>query len=150
MSTSDYLHPLGQITANFSHLEADVSGLIWSLIGDDKKIGQIVTVQLSFSKLLDTLSSLFRHKVKDKGLVDELDGLIKRAQEINDKRNKFVHSVWFAGHPNTLRRVKLKAGRKKGLQMESQDMDEEELRQFGNEIFSFILTIEEFRVKADL
>ena len=150
MSTSDYLEPLGQITANFSDLEADLAGLIWSLIGEDKKIGQIVTVQLSFSKILDTLSSLFRHKCDNKDLINELDGLIKRAQEINDKRNKFVHSVWFAGHTDTLRRVKLKAGRKKGLQMESQDMDKKELLQFGNEIFSFILTLEEFRAKANL
>ncbi len=150
MSTPEYLEPLGQITANFSDLEADLAGLVWSLIGEDKKIGQIVTAQLSFSKLLDILSSLFRHTSDDDNLISELDGLIKQAQKIGEKRNRYVHSVWFSGHPNTLRRVKLKASRKKGLRMEEEDINVEELRQFGNEIFSFILTLEEFRKKADL
>ena len=74
MAISDYLHPLGQITANFSHLEADLAGLIWSSIGDDKKIGQIVAAQLSFSKLLDTLSSLFRNKCDDEGVNGIING----------------------------------------------------------------------------
>jgi len=151
MTNSDYLHPLGQITANFSDLEADLAGLIWSLIGDDKKIGQIVTAQLSFPKLLDTLSSLFRHKFEDKkDWIDELDGLIRGAQEISDKRNTLVHSVWFAGHPNTLRRVKIKAKRKEGLRIQSEDMEAEKLREFGNEIFSFILALDKFRAKVKL
>jgi len=150
MSTSDHLEPLGQINVNFSDVEADLSSLIWSLIGDDKEIGQIVTAQLSFHKLLDTVSSLFRHKINDKDLINELEGLLVKAKGLSDKRNTFVHSVWFAGQPNTLRRVKVGAKRKTGLRIQSEDMDADKLRQFANEIFSFILTLEKFRDKANL
>lgn len=151
MSTPGYLEPLGQINANFSEVEADISSLIWTLIGSNKRIGQIVTAQLSFRKLLDTLSALFKEQYKDEDLQNKLKKLLKQADKINAKRNRFVHSVWFT-NPTTLRirRVKVIANRKKGLQMEAEDLSAEELTTFGNEIGSFIFALERFRVKAKL
>ena len=139
MPSPDYLQPLGQITANFSEVEADISTLIWSLIGANKRIGQIVTAQLSFPRLLITLSALFKEKCNDEGLRSDLKKLLKRADKINKKRNKFVHSIWFT-NPTTLpiRRVKVIANRKQGLQTETEDLSVEGMTKFGNEIGSFI------------
>jgi len=148
MSTPNYAEGLGQITANFNGLEADTSALIWSLIGDDK-VGQIVTAQMPFRKLLDTLSALFKYR-GDPELVAELDELIKRAQAINERRNMFVHSIWFDHLPGTLRRVKLKVSGKTGLKMDEEDIDPKELFEFSNDIGNCISALEQFRIKAGL
>jgi len=151
MTTPNYVEALGQININFTDVEADLSSMIWSLIGEDKKIGQIVTAQFfSFHQLLAALSSLFRYRFNDENLIEEMEKLLSAAQEICEERNRYVHSVWFAAHPNTLRRVKVRAKRKEGLRIQSQDMDAEELSQFGQKIFRFIFTIEDFRLKVDL
>ena len=145
MTTINYTEALGQISVNFSDLEAGLAGIAWDLIGD-KKVGQIVTAQLSFHQLLDKVSSLFRHRYEDKSLIDELEGLLVQAKLICDERNKYVHSVWFNA-PDTLHRVRLRAKRKEGLTFQSEDMNPEELSQFAHKIFSFIFILDEFRVK---
>jgi len=148
MSTPEYLEPLGQVTANFSDLEADLSFMVWSLIGTNKQIGQIITSQLSFASLVRVLRLLFEEKCEDKKLRAELKKLLKEADSIRVRRNTFIHSVWFTD-PKTLRVRRAKVLRSQG-EVETEDIDVKEMTKFGNRIGSFILALNRFRVKAKL
>jgi len=148
MSTPEYLEPLGQVTANFSEVEADLSYMVWSLIGANKQIGQIITSQLPFPSLVRVLRLLFEARCRDKKLRAELEELIKEANKINKKRSEFVHSVWFT-NPKTLRVRRAKVLRSQG-KVETEELSVEEMTELGNRIGSFIFALNRFRVKAKL
>jgi hypothetical protein len=57
----EHMLALGEMTVSFADVEGQISQLIWNLLGDDQKVGQIVTTQLSFRRQLDLLDALFRH-----------------------------------------------------------------------------------------
>ncbi len=137
--TGDHLRAIGQITANFAVLELVVSLSAWSLIGSDQTLGQIITAELSFRKLLDLLSNLYRLRVNHPQLTEELDGLIAQAAQAEEKRNVITHSYWAAGDTHeTSTRVKMTAKRYKGLKHRSEPMSVEAL----NEIADFIAAAE--------
>jgi len=145
MPFAEHFHPLGQINANFSDLEADISNLIWSLIGANKRIGQIVTDRVPFARLLTMLNLLFEERCEDKRLCAELKKLVKRTDKIRKRRNKFVHSVWFT-NPTTLRVRRVKVIASEG-EMETEDLSVEEMTKFGNDIAFSIIDLDQFRIQ---
>jgi hypothetical protein len=73
------------------HLRAAVS----LLLSNDHQVGHIVTAQLrGFEGLLSVLDNLYRLQVDDAKRRARLDRLLKRAAAAEDKRNRFIHSVW--------------------------------------------------------
>jgi hypothetical protein len=61
----------------------------------DEYAGERKTAGILFSKLLDLLSSTFHAHVQTPSLLKTFDDLISRARDINETRNRVVHSWWF-------------------------------------------------------
>lgn len=148
-----FLKALGRISANFQALEMYIAAFTWSLISSDQNVGQIVTSQISFSRLCDLLSSLFRHKVKSPDLIEELDGILQRASEAEQQRNTIIHSAWLTDEEDTDKspsRFKITSKRKKGFDIQVEDTDADKLneiadllRDVAKEIIPFMSRVKE-------
>lgn len=149
--TTDHLRAIGQITANFAMLEVIVAMSVWSLIGPDQRLGQIITAELSLRKLLDLLSNLYELRVNDPQLIKELKGLIAEASRAEKKRNVITHSYWAAGDTHDIRtRVKMTAKRHKGLKHQSEPMSVEDLDDIADFIGEAGNHIKEFMVRTGI
>lgn len=140
---------LGLISANFQCLEKYMEFLAWGLIGDDQEIGQIVTSQMSFIRLCDLLSSLIRYRSKNPELVKELDEIIKKASEVEEARNKVIHSCWFGDLDTKILRVKITAKGKVGLKHQYEHMEPEDLYNLGRSIKQVWETLLDFMNKLE-
>jgi hypothetical protein len=131
----EYLERIGKVTASFAMLEQVLSFFIWGLISNDSVIGQIVTAELRFKSLLSLLSSLFRYKTKNEAKIRELDELIKRAVQVEEKRNVICHSIWGEGQTSySITRINTTAKISKGLRRQFQQTTIEDLDLIINEI----------------
>ena len=132
MSRKDrFLAALGLVSTNYQVLEKYVEFFVWTLIGQDQEIGQILTSQMSFRRLCDTLCSLFRHRVQDSEMVEELEGIIKKAAQAEERRNALIHSSWWGLESTDLpvTRLKITSKRKRGLKHTYESMDPDDLRE---------------------
>jgi len=149
--TADHLRAIGRITANFALLELMVSFCVWQLIGSDQRLGQIITAELSFRKLLDLLSSLFRHRVSDPQLIEELNGLIAEAAQAEEKRNLITHSYWAASDTReTITRAKMTARRYGGLKHQFEPMSVQDLDDIADFIAAAENHITQFMVRTGI
>ena len=149
--TPDHLRAIGQITANFAMLELTVRFSVWSLIGLDQRLGQLITADLSFRKLLDLLSNLYRYRVDDPQVIEELDGLIAEAAQAEEKRNLITHSFWAAGDTHeTTTRVKMTVKRYRGLKQQSQQMSVQDLDDIADFIAESANHIAQFMVRTKM
>ena len=120
MSVSDeHCLAIGKISVTFAQLESWLSSFIWALIGpySDQHVGQIVTAEMSFSRKLDLLVSLFIYRSKDETERGKLKALVARLSELEQKRNTVQHSLWIrqSSDPSEATRLKITAKRKHGL-----------------------------------
>ena len=109
---------MGMVINNFQKLEFYVAVFTWGLMGKDQRIGQIITAQLSFSKLLILIDSLFRLRTSDAAMIDELGAILVQAAECEQHRNRVVHSAYLqmSDDPDAqLIRFKITTKLKKGL-----------------------------------
>jgi hypothetical protein len=144
MILSDEHHrAIGRISVNFSDVEAWAGFFIWQLVGPDQLVGQIVTAEMSFSRKLDLLSSLFRHRFKDETLREKLSKLVGRLANLEQRRNTTLHSSWL--HQSIDRteatRLKITAKRKKGLQQAKQVIKPAELDALADEMAKAVAEI---------
>jgi len=150
--SKNFLAALGLITFNFQNFEKEIEFLAWALIGSDQEIGQIVTSQMSFRKLCDTLGSLIRYRTSDAELISELDGLLDKAAKIEQERNTIVHSAWFwsmAHDPKgAITRLKITAKGDKGLKHQYQSVQVSDLSSIASSIKSVASEVMAFRIKA--
>jgi hypothetical protein len=98
---------VGRAVVNFQLLEFTVVRLIWIMSFTDEYVGERETAGVPFSKLLDLLSSTFPADVQAASLLKTFDDLMSRARDINETRNRVVHSWWFTdldgGRPSRLK-----------------------------------------------
>lgn len=130
-----FLKALGRISVNFQILEASITFFIWNLIGSDQNIGKIITSQVSFSKNCNLLSSLFRYRVQDTIKIKELNNILKRVGEAEQRRNTIIHSIWTINDEDPKAkplRIKITSNRKAGLNMQTEDIEAEELNKIAN------------------
>ena len=101
-----------------------------------KRLGQIITAELSFRQKIDLLSSIYRDKRDNSSELAELDRVLKRAVQAEQKRNTVVHSVWTAYAVNeTPGRIKTIAKRRsKGLKLEIESISVKDLEDVANYI----------------
>jgi len=94
-----------------------------------KRLGQIVTAELSFRQKIDLLSSIYRDKLDKPNELAELNEVLARVAEAEQKRNTIVHSVWTAyAVDGTPARIKATAKRKsKGLKMKIESVSVKDL-----------------------
>jgi hypothetical protein len=125
-----YLIGLGKLVANFQSVEIAIALIVWGLIAEEQQVGRIITSQLSFSKLLDVGSSLLRYRVgDDHEVVAELEGLLRRASEVEQKRNRLTHSAWAVGDDGEeVVRLKWTARRGQGLRQQEGSVAVDELK----------------------
>ena len=93
------------------------------------RLGQIVTAELSFRQKIDLLSSIYRDKPNNSTKLAELDRVLARVAQAEQKRNIVVHSVWTAHEVKaTVATIKSTAKRRsKGLKLEIKNMSVEDL-----------------------
>lgn len=118
MSISDeHCLAIGKISVAFAELESWLSSFIWSLISSEQHVGQMVTAEMSFSRKLDLLVSLFQYRCKDAQERDHLQALVSRLSDLEQLRNKVQHSLWIrqTADPTEATRLKITAKRKHGL-----------------------------------
>ena len=101
-----------------------------------KRLGQIVTAELSFRQKMDLLSSIYRDKLDNSTELAELDRVLARIAQAEQKRNIVVHSVWTAYAVDaTVARIKATAKRRsKGLKLEIEKMSVKDLEDVANYI----------------
>ena len=115
------------------HLRVAVS----LLLSNDQQVGQIVTAQLKgFEGLLSVLDGLYSLQVSDTNRLARLERLLKRAADAEDRRNRFIHSVWTGQGDRRFRphrhKVTLKRGH--GLGHDFQVVALRELKKLATEL----------------
>ncbi len=88
---------IGAITVSFAFLESTIQSLAGSLLQEHQRIGQIITAELSFSKLRALVMSLYQERHGQDADFEGLKNLMTRARQVEDTRNQITHSVWSAG-----------------------------------------------------
>lgn len=115
--SDEHYRAIGRISVMFSDVETWTSSFIWQLVGPDQYVGQMITAGMSFSRQLDLLTSLFRHRFSDPALQLSLETLVRRLSELEQQRNAILHSTWVLMSTNRSEatRFKITASRKRGL-----------------------------------
>ena len=147
--TNLHLQEIGKITVNFAFLEDVISFFVWTWISKDQTVGQIITAELSFRNLIALLSSIFRHRTEDSEKVKMLDALLKRALQLEEKRNIITHSVWAGGKTpdtDTITRVKRSAKIYKGLRHQFEQIGVADLNKIAKEIAVLAEEIQTFMI----
>jgi hypothetical protein len=141
----EHLKHIGDMTVSFALLESIIQFFIWILFNDDQRIGQIVTAELSFSKLRALLISIYLERFGDDEDFKTLRNLMQRASAAEEKRNKITHSVWGAGgDPDTIMRIKTTAKEKHGIKFHHEKFKSKDLSDFASEIKKLAFEIQDF------
>jgi hypothetical protein len=86
---------LGRISVEFQRLETVLKLGIGLLIDPgDRKVGTILTAQLSFVKILDTFGALYAHRFHDADEWKELNLFLAACHKAEARRNQIIHSHW--------------------------------------------------------
>jgi hypothetical protein len=98
----------GECIIEFQRIEDCLSICISAMIGRSRKVGDIVTTEMSFRAQVAVYGSLFLHHMRGKSLPPDVVELIKRLHWAEQERNTLVHSLWDASEakPNSIRRNK--------------------------------------------
>ena len=99
---------VGECIIQFQRIEEMLSICISAMIGQSRRVGEIVTTEMSFRARVATFGALFMHSMRVEHLPEGVDELIKRLQWAEQKRNTLVHSLWDASEsePETVLRSK--------------------------------------------
>jgi hypothetical protein len=146
---SDYLAEIGRIAANFAILENDLSSGIGQLLALDETDEKIVTAELSFRGKMNLFDSLYRERISDEPLRDELVRVIKILGHAEEKRNQILHSTWavevdasipmsplgvLSTNTDEVMRIKRTAKQGKGLKEQGEIMTTFDLKNIADEI----------------
>lgn len=112
---------LGLVTANFRLLETYLNMGIWRLLGAERNqnIGNIVTADLTFSKLINLIGSLHCELCDNPKSVEEFQLLLGEIKNVNRMRNDIIHSIIGAGKDGKAFMLSVKMRSPKGLKMKT-------------------------------
>lgn len=107
---------LGECISEFQRMEEVLSICISAMIGKSRKVGKILTSEMSFRAKVAVFRALFIHHYGDSPLPKDILELVARLNWAEQERNTLVHSLWDASekNPEFIRRKKT-ACRKDGL-----------------------------------
>jgi hypothetical protein len=142
---------IGKITVSFAELESWLSSFIWALIGpfEEQHVGQMITAEMSFSRKLDLLVSLFQYRCKDSQAHMQIKELVTQLANLEQQRNTIQHSLWItqSSDPAEATRLKITAKRRHGLShakevLTSQPLESlvHELQKATSELSTFMVT----------
>lgn len=143
-----HLKCIGDITVSFAMLESQIALLIGSLIYEHQRIGQIITAELSFKNLRALLVSLYLERHGEDSEFKKLREYMKRAGQVEEKRNQITHSVWVVGKDrNHITRIKTTAKEKHGIRFQFNEISSEKLLDIAKEIKSLAGELQNFYVE---
>lgn len=107
-SWEDGLARLGECIVQFQRIEESLSVCISAMVGRSRKVGEILTAEMSFRARVATFGALFAYLLKSDSLPDDINELISRLHWAEQQRNTLVHSLWDASEskPDSIRREK--------------------------------------------
>jgi hypothetical protein len=126
---------IGDMTVSFALLEAAIQSVVWYLIGERQRIGQIITAELSFKNLRALAISLYLERNGEDSDYLTLKAFMDKAATLEGRRNQITHSIWAVGKdPQSITRIKTTAKEKNGLQFQFEDIQAKDLSIFVSEI----------------
>ncbi len=131
---------LGECVAHFQRVEQALSICISALIGRSRKVGEIVTSEMSFRAKVAVYSALCHHALDTDELPRDLRQLVARLYWAEQERNTISHSLWDASEefPEAVRREKTSS--KKGRLNKTQEyLTPDDLEELGR-LFEGIAT----------
>lgn len=139
-SWEDGLARLGECIVQFQRIEDALSVCISAMVGRSRKVGEIITAEMSFRARVATFGALFAHSLKSSTLPEDITELISRLHWAEQQRNTLVHSLWDASEtkPDSILRKK-KAIRKSNLAIAEEHFTPEDLEDL-NRLFEGIVT----------
>jgi len=139
-SWEDGLARLGECIVQFQRIENAVAACISAMVGRSRKVGKILTVEMSFRARVATFGALFAYSLKSATLPEDITELILRLHWAEQQRNTLVHSLWDASEskPDSIRREK-KSIRKSKLTVAEEHFTPDDLVDL-NRLFEGIVT----------
>ena len=139
-SWEDGLARLGECIVQFQRIEDALSVCISAMVGRSRKVGEIITAEMSFRARVATFGALFAHSLKSSTLPEDITELIARLHWAEQQRNTLVHSLWDASEtkPDSILRKK-KAIRKSNLAISEEHFTPDDLEDL-NRLFEGIVT----------
>lgn len=145
------LREIGRIAVYQSHIEGQMAIFIHELLRLDEPRGNLITARMSFGALIDLIDSLLRYEF---GLqhahVKRFENIRKELVQLEEHRNKFVHSMWAFGSslgPDTATRVKVVKNRTKGAKLESTPVTIKELEEVSKAMEQLEWEVGDLRVR---
>lgn len=137
---------LEKSASGLTELESRLSSFIWSLIGPDQYVGQMITAEMSFSRKLDLLSSLFQYRCMDTQQHNLIKKLVTRLSNVEQERNTVQHSLWIrqSNNPSEALRLKITAKRKHGLKHAKEVITSQPLELFEKELQETVSALASF------
>lgn len=122
---------IGEVIVHFQCIEEAISQCIAAMVSWERRIGEIVTSELSFRAKVDAFRALFLHRSRLANLPSDVTELIGRFHAAEQRRNVIVHSCWDANYhkPTTIKRQKVACKSKKGLHKVTQEIEPEKLEE---------------------
>jgi hypothetical protein len=125
ISRAEITHDLGSFIMEFQLLETLIKDAISFLLnGPDSTPGRIVTAEMQFHTLLNTLAALFHHETRDDDKAKLLEAVLTECQAISARRNALVHSYWYTGDDGKTVRLRMRV---KGLKPYREDEEKDGL-----------------------
>lgn len=139
-SWEEGLARLGECIVEFQRIEDSVAICISALLGRSRKVGEIVTAEMSFRARVAVYGALFAHCMKAQALPKDIQDLISRLHWAEEMRNTLVHSLWDASelNPDSILRKK-KAVRRSTFSVSEEYYTPEELEELHG-LFEGIVT----------
>jgi len=108
ISWEECLARLAECIVQFQRIEDGLNLCISSMIGRSRKVGAIVTSEMSFRAKVSVYGALALHTLRRDSLPVDIAELIQRLHWAEQQRNTLVHSLWNASEskPDTIRREK--------------------------------------------
>jgi hypothetical protein len=127
---------IGDITVSFALLELQIQSLAGALIQDHQRISQIITAELSFKQLRALTTSLYLERRGEDADFETVRALMRRAADLEEKRNRITHSIWAAGATaETVTRIKTTAKEKRGIRFDfEKEVGEHDLAAIADDI----------------
>ena len=131
-SWDEGLARLGECIVQFQRIEETLNICISAMIGNSRKIGEIVTCEMSFRAKLSVFSALFLHTLKQADLPEDIVQLTKDLDWAAQRRNALVHSLWDLSEiqPETIRREK-PAIRQRHFRIDQENLTSDEIDDIG-------------------
>jgi hypothetical protein len=139
-SWEDGLARLGECIVQFQRIEDSIAVCISAMVGRSRKVGEILTAEMSFRARVATFGALFAHSLKSDALPEDITDLISRLHWAEQQRNTLVHSLWDASesNPESIRREK-RSIRKNKLAVAEEHFTPDDLDEL-NRLFEGIVT----------